>query len=283
MITNSYREIPDIPYGDLPVIHYMWHTSHYPSIMTHWHHDMELLYILEGSLYISCGSFSGVASAGDIVIINPHQLHVATSGDTDVKYHVVLFNLDMLYGNETSDIAARFINPVAQNKIQFYNIIQDKAIADIIQDIVSENQSKLPGYELKLKASLLLILSTLTRYHTLPADQISMLDYGFKEVLDYINENYSSANLSTDEIARHFSFNKSYFCRKFKKQTGMPFIDYLNYKRLETANILIHKTEKSITEIALSVGFNDLNYFSRKFFELYGLRPKEIRKGMVRE
>lgn len=40
MITDNYREIPDIPFGDMPVIHYMWHTSHYPSILTHWHHEM---------------------------------------------------------------------------------------------------------------------------------------------------------------------------------------------------------------------------------------------------
>lgn len=150
-------------------------------------------------------------------------------------------------------------------------------------DIVTENQQKLSGYELKLRASLMMIISLLIRYHTLPADQICTLDNGFKEVLDYINENYTSTSLSTDEIARRFSFNKSYFCRKFKKQTGMPFIDYLNYKRLETANILLHKTDKTITEIALSVGFSDLNYFSRKFHELYGLRPKEIRKGLNRQ
>ena len=56
-----------------------------------------------------------------------------------------------------------------------------------------------------------------------------------------------------------------YLCRVFRQVTGRTPIDYLNYYRIECAAELLCTTTDSITDVALSCGFNDPSYFSRMF------------------
>ena len=71
------------------------------------------------------------------------------------------------------------------------------------------------------------------------------------------------------------------FSRLFKKETGLGFSKYLNSLRLQYAEQLLKSAEgKNITRVAESCGFDDSNYFSKKFKEVYGISPKKVqRKG----
>ena len=66
----------------------------------------------------------------------------------------------------------------------------------------------------------------------------------------------------------------------FKEYLHQPPIDFLNKYRLKVSGYLLTHTQSSITEIALSCGFNHLSYFSKIFLREYGCTPTEYRKQM---
>ena len=68
-----------------------------------------------------------------------------------------------------------------------------------------------------------------------------------------------------DELAAEAGLAPKYLCRVFRQVTGRTPIDYLNYYRIECAAELLCTTTDSITDVALSCGFNDPSYFSRMF------------------
>jgi len=69
-----------------------------------------------------------------------------------------------------------------------------------------------------------------------------------------------------------------YFCKMFKKATGLTFTDYLGRVRVEKAKSLLLNPNLRISEIAYAVGFQSLTHFNRVFRELTGRSPTNFRK-----
>lgn len=96
-------------------------------------------------------------------------------------------------------------------------------------------------------------------------------------------ERYVSCHLyqkiSLDEISAYVGMNKTYFCLFFKKHYGMPFTDYINRKRLETASAMLLKPDASIAEVAVACGYPTVTYFNRIFRKFKGTTPSEYRKS----
>jgi AraC-like DNA-binding protein len=76
--------------------------------------------------------------------------------------------------------------------------------------------------------------------------------------------------------------SEEHFCRLFKRTVGKTVTGFLMEYRIEKASVLLKKTEESITAVADSVGFDDVNYFSRSFKRIKGVTPstyRRIKKG----
>jgi len=97
-----------------------------------------------------------------------------------------------------------------------------------------------------------------------------------KKAVNYIKLNFENP-LTLEEIAETIPVNASHLSRKFKAETGMSIIDFINMNRIDAAKIYLQINTSSITEIAFLVGFNDVNYFSRVFKKMTGLTPSQFR------
>lgn len=95
--------------------------------------------------------------------------------------------------------------------------------------------------------------------------------------LKYISDNYSE-NLSLRGILQLTNYSKSHFIRLFKESTGMNVSEYINKFRIEKACLDLIYTNRNITEIATANGFNNIQYFSRKFKEYIKCTPKQYQK-----
>lgn len=93
----------------------------------------------------------------------------------------------------------------------------------------------------------------------------------------YIQANYNK-DLSLEETARRFNFNYSYFSSYFKKVSGLKFTDYVSKIRLQKAKELLRMTDKKVYDIALEVGYTNVQYFYRVFKKEFGISPDEFRK-----
>ena len=73
--------------------------------------------------------------------------------------------------------------------------------------------------------------------------------------------------------------SESYFCRKFKRITGITVTNYIKTQRLEHARRLLEKTEESVRHIAISCGFIDAAYFTNCFKAMYKISPTKYRNN----
>ena len=88
---------------------------------------------------------------------------------------------------------------------------------------------------------------------------------------------HSDEKVSLHEIAKGVNISANYLSEKFKKITGINFVDYVARTRIEKAIDLLHDVNLRISEIAFAVGFQSLSQFNRVFKKLTGQSPTEFR------
>jgi YesN/AraC family two-component response regulator len=92
----------------------------------------------------------------------------------------------------------------------------------------------------------------------------------------YIQENQTE-DLSLGQVAKAINTSTFYFCKMFKKVTGINFTDYLSRIRIEKAKNLLLNPNLRISEIAYAVGFQSLTHFNRVFKKILGQSPTDYR------
>lgn len=95
--------------------------------------------------------------------------------------------------------------------------------------------------------------------------------------LAYIKENYANHDLRLDMVASAVYTSRYHFSRKFRRQTGRRFMDYVAMLRMTEARRLLIQTDLTVTSIAQRVGYGDLASFDRSFKRIFSTRPTEYR------
>jgi len=92
----------------------------------------------------------------------------------------------------------------------------------------------------------------------------------------YIQQ-HQGDELSLGQVARAVNTSSFYFCKLFKKATGLNFTDYVSRVRIEKAKNLLLNPNLRISEIAYEVGFQSLTHFNRVFKRILGESPSDYR------
>ena len=86
--------------------------------------------------------------------------------------------------------------------------------------------------------------------------------------------------LSLTQVADHVHLHPNHLSELFKKETGIKFVDYVTRTRMQRASELLAATPAKISEIALSVGYEDVKYFGQMFKKFAGSTPSRYRERM---
>jgi YesN/AraC family two-component response regulator len=125
-----------------------------------------------------------------------------------------------------------------------------------------------------LEETLAHVDATLERSRKLSAEAQRLV----RQAMAFIHEHYAEP-VSRADLARHVALSEDYLTFCFRKELGVTPIAYLNRYRVNQAKQLLTDTNKSITEIALEVGFSDSGYFGRIFRREVGVSPQAYRKA----
>ena len=97
-----------------------------------------------------------------------------------------------------------------------------------------------------------------------------------RKAIEYVHENYKQ-DITIDSLCSYLGINKCYFCSMFKKYTGNTFSYFLNHFRVEKSKKLLINTDLNLLDIALTVGFNNQNYYSMVFKKYTNTTPSKYR------
>jgi len=100
--------------------------------------------------------------------------------------------------------------------------------------------------------------------------------YKIQRAVSFIENNFMS-RISLDIVADQARMSRYHFSKMFKRIIGITYQDYLNKRRIEKAKNIIESGGISITEIAFSVGYDDLTHFGRLFKRIVGHTPSQYR------
>ena len=94
-------------------------------------------------------------------------------------------------------------------------------------------------------------------------------------------QEHQTDRLSLGEVAKAVNTSPFYFCKIFKKATGLNFTDYLSRIRIERSKNLLLNPNLRVSEIAFEVGFQSLTHFNRVFKRAVGQSPTHYREHLL--
>lgn len=98
------------------------------------------------------------------------------------------------------------------------------------------------------------------------------------DIKRYIEENYSSPELSLDILSKKFYVSKEYLTTAFKKKFGCNITEFIISYRMNKAKELIQTTTLKYKTISIMVSYEDVSYFYRLFKKVHGNSPGSLRK-----
>jgi AraC family transcriptional regulator len=158
----------------------------------------------------------------------------------------------------------------------------DPQIEYIGRALLAELEQGAPGGKLYGESLATALAVHLLGHHTAFPAQIPDLTNKFirtemRRALEYVHD-YLDRDLSLREIADVSGVSANYLTSLFKQTTGYSLHQYVIRRRIEKARTLLLRSDLSIGEIALQVGFYDSAHFNRHFKRVTGLTPGALRK-----
>lgn len=153
-------------------------------------------------------------------------------------------------------------------------------LLDALREFMSEYEEQGPGSVSLLAATGQKITHLLLRQMLATPKRDEKVDFRMaaNHAVEFMHRNLSE-KLSVTELARVARLSVSQFARVFKGELGVAPIEYLQELRLLRARRLLRENELTITEVALSCGFNSSSYFSRCFLARFATSPSSFRRA----
>ncbi|MDO5136096.1 MAG: AraC family transcriptional regulator [Eubacteriales bacterium] len=286
-VDESLKELGSHGSFELPVETYTDNCVIFRSLYNHWHKEMEIICIEKGCGLARLNKETIRLKKGDILMVNSGVIHGIRSDPKNILYYKsIVFDLSYLTGLPGDLCQEQCISLLSENRAEFTHVISpgDKRYPEIYRlfyQLHDCHREKKPYFYVELKSLFFRFLyEMLSGNYIIPvrAEQNKSLS-SIKAVLDYIGEHYQET-ITVRELTELSNYSEYYFMKIFKEYTGKTVSAYLNDYRLEKAKSLLLHTDRSITEIALEVGFNNTSYFIKKFQQANQASPHKYRRNL---
>ncbi len=97
------------------------------------------------------------------------------------------------------------------------------------------------------------------------------------DITDYISWHLAEP-LRCSQIAEYFGYNEKYLTTFFRRNFGISLKNYIIREKMEHAKVILTESNTAVSELAFSLGFNDVHNFSNAFRNSVGLSPTEYRQ-----
>lgn len=249
----------------------------------HWHEEIQLTYVLEGSMVTTAQGMDYVLRPGDGFFINSNLSHMTrpTSPDS-ARYLSLNVKPSLLTLFHGSVVEQKYFLPYVNDPyFQFVQLTpdtlwQEQVLGDM-RVLFGILQEKPFGFELEAYSYLLHIWRTLLDHLDTAPERMPVFERReAQQILAYLNEHYAEP-VTLEQVSAHIHMNEAKCCKLFKSAYGRSIFTYLTDYRLEKSILLLSDPSLSVTRIAELCGFNSTSYFIKRFREKVGVSPLQYR------
>lgn len=253
----------------------------------HWHEQIEILDILEGSLKVLINGKTWEGVQGDIFIVDTGLIHGFFEPSPESRVRIFQFGREIFdepltlaedWGMEIPVFGRNPRISLAGNRVLYL------CLKNLLTDISREFQKKEGGYRFIIKSDLYRLAAFLLRNvpeeNPFPAARIinekNHTRY-LKQIFAFIYSHFDNPELKLEDAAAAVGLSKYYLTRFLKDQTGLGFHDHLSRIRLSRAKQHLAESDRPVIDIAYLCGFRSLATFNRVFKEHTGTNPSAYR------
>lgn len=269
-------EIIEFPNG-LPVKIFARSVDQYPY---HWHHTLEIVQVLKGSVNMNLGDDNLLLRKNDIAVINIGELHrITQSRENEILFIQIDadYYQSLMTDNRYLFIYCSSVYHEAESP-EKYQVLKEH-IAHLVwafnENPIGEHRENIEN-----------ILADMLKFITYNFD---FLRWGYgttafsEKLVERLLQIAESAigndevNLGLKELAATFEISTYHLSHAIKEKFGVTFMKLLNYSKCEHAAKLILSTNRRIVDIALECGFSDVKYLIKYFKQFFQYNPSEFR------
>lgn len=256
MYHQEYNSIGSHLYNGIVYTNFDYQTSNF-------HDSYELLYVMDGELFVTANTTEIHLLKGDLILIAPNTLHSwRKTGEN--KIFCAVFSGDFVSEFFKKDIVRSFLK---------FRISKD------VEDFLQKNLFYTGTPEFYMLKGCLYTICSQCILHSNKNNFSNKTDTNFVfQVNNYILQNLDS-NFTQKDIAEALNYEYHYFSTLFNKCFRVGLKKYTNHFRFKTACRLLSTTDTKIAQIANDCGFSSIRSFNRSFKELSGVTPNEYRNS----
>ncbi|GAB5417222.1 MAG: hypothetical protein Crog4KO_20880 [Crocinitomicaceae bacterium] len=172
-----------------------------------------------------------------------------------------------------------------ENKIELYETGVDNFLAkpfeiEELQAVVQSTLKQRKALRDAFRQKFLLdpIGPTLATSENLTSTDESQESTLIEEVRNFVLEHLDNSELAISDLAKSLGYGRNRFQKEVKELSGLTPVEFVRSLRLYEANQMLRDPSKTISEVAYSVGFSNLSYFTRSFKQEFGVLPSELRQ-----
>lgn len=254
----------------------------YENYPIHWHTAMEIIMPLANSYEVVINKASYSLETGDILIIPPGELHELYAPPTGSRI-ILQFDFSIISNLKGfSGIFPILLQPrllTVGNSPDIHDTLKYLLLSIKDEYLQNDNLSEASIYSKIIQMFILTARKYMNAGNLFPDVKISkQKEYieKFNLIFHYIDINLTE-DITLDKIADIAGFSKFHFSRLFKQFTNMSFYDYLNQKRVKTAESLLLNPNLTIIDVAMQSGFSSISTFNRVFKMVKECTPTEFK------
>lgn len=256
---------------------------HFP---VHTHNYVEVVYMCSGSTHHIIDGQDIILHPGELLFLSKRatqEIYPAATQDLAINFIILpeFFDLSLkMIGNDNTILRAFLVESLIGEgsgpSYLHFKVSDVLPIQNLVENLIWSIKNKQANVRSINQITMGLIFLQLLN-HTDKMDlALNKTDHKLiLKVLEYIEENYRDGELK--DLASLLNYDVFWLSKEIKKVSGNTFSELLQLKRLNQAAYLLKNTNMKVIDVSIAIGYENISYFHRIFFNHFGMSPRSYR------
>lgn len=262
-------------------------------VRSHWHHFVEILYMIEGQIFTECDGVTYEVKKDDMILFHSKAVHSIYQNESHRARYVVL-QFDLYSLNRINSYSNNFRSLLNNAKgkstapILFHSYeLSGFPLINLFKECILERSRCEFGYDILMNVNISRLLTYMVRVWRDHGFDTSRLMESIKEesefdqILEYIDE-HSNETLLVADLAKRCNMSYSNFAKSFKQMYGKSCKDYIEYIKICKTKDMLLFTDRDLKYISQEAGFSDCSHFIKTYKKIMGITPKQHKLQLLK-